>query len=271
MPPLKALGKRLVVVRPSGPPDPTLRNWRYSFNGEYFKLLERDPKTRDLLRCDRSRNASYAGVIPSWEVVLAGLREQATKRRSAATVAAPVVPAVSPLTISAVAVAAATAIGGTGSSGGDTSVRTTSSGSDVDAGEPGGPSGQVGRGALERYPDAMGESTQPPALAGTGEAAAGAKPDKGVLAGTALVRGSPPTVGAVAGSSRDLAVVEGKQQIPERKWSLRIREAEVELRALQEVKIPRFVLCYNHSWLGLCVRGCHFFFFNAFECCLCAA
>ena len=76
LPPLKAAGKRLVVLMPSGPPDPTVRPWPYRFRGDYFQLLQRDPLMGGALMCDPSKNASYVGVMPPMEVVLAGLREE---------------------------------------------------------------------------------------------------------------------------------------------------------------------------------------------------
>ena len=76
LPPLKAAGKRLVIVTPSGPPDPTVRPWPYFFRGDYFALLPQDPRTGGLQMCDPSKNASYVGVIPPMEAVLAGLREE---------------------------------------------------------------------------------------------------------------------------------------------------------------------------------------------------
>ncbi|CAM9228220.1 unnamed protein product [Sphacelaria rigidula] len=87
--PLKAMHKRLIVVPPSpgDPPDPTKRKWNFGFDGPYFKLLDRDRKTGEALRCDRSKNWSYIGVTPPLEVLISGLREMANQKRSAVTAA----------------------------------------------------------------------------------------------------------------------------------------------------------------------------------------
>lgn len=221
--PMKSLGKRLVVTLPSGPPDPTLRSWRYGFSSEYFRLMDKDPKTGEPLPwCDPSKNSSYTGVLPSSEVVLDGLREQVKQRRAADAAEAARVTATG---------AAAQDKPASESSG---LPKSNDKNSDSDA-------GSAGAQATRTVPEARGKT--PPPVDGNGALVAVSQGDGGAkekLSGREVSR----AVGAVAGSSssvRESAVGQARvQQDDESKRRSRIREAEEELRSLQEVKIPRW-------------------------------
>lgn len=227
--PLKSLGKRLVVTLPSGPPDPTLRSWRYGFSSEYFRLMDKDPKTGETLPwCDPSKNSSYTGVLPSSEVVLGGLREQVKQRRAA----------------DAAEAARATATGAAApdkpASESSGLPKSSCKNSDSDT-------GSAAARATRAASEARGKTPPPPvdgndALLVVSQGEGGAKEK---LSGREVSR----AVGSLAGSSSSVigsvvgqAGVEqaGVEQDDESKRRLRIREAEEELRSLQEVKIPRW-------------------------------
>ncbi|CAM9364319.1 unnamed protein product [Scytosiphon promiscuus] len=213
-------------MRPRGPPDPTRRPWPYDFSGEYFKLLDRGPSAG---ACDPSKNASYVGVVLSTEAVVAGFaaeresrrqQQQQQQQRSSSSPPQPVATAEPPGSAAAAAVASlvsfTTAVGGAGASSGggsgggvgDSSVRTSSANSR--------------RGAAAEK-------------GGTVLAAGRAAPRSLALAGVA-----PP-------DGRDGASVRGTKRgvlssSAGGAWDARIQEAEDELRALRQTKIPRSVV-----------------------------
>lgn len=217
--PMKSLGKRLMVTLPSGPPDPTLRNWRYGFCSEYFRLMDKDPKTGEPLPgCDPSKNSSYTGVLPSSEVVLDGLREQVKQRRAADA-------------------AEAARVSATGAAVPDKSVSEKSGlpksnkNSDSDT-------GSAGVQATRAVPEARGKT--PPPVDGNGALVVmsqGEGGEKEKLSGQEMSRAVAGLSSSVRGSSVGQARV---QQDDKSKRKSRIREAEEELRSLQEVKIPRW-------------------------------
>lgn len=214
-PPLKAASKRLVVMRPTGPPDPTMRAWPYSFSGEYFKLLERGP---NMGACDPSKNASYLGVVLPTKAVVAGFgaervsqrqpqQEQQQQQQQSSSSTTSEARGAAAAAMVASLVAFSTAVGGGSSSSG---------------GGSGGSAG-AGDGVV-----ATREKTQ----AFTGKElsdVAGARVSSwgGAAAAADARRTTLPAPPPAAGGN----------------WSARIREAENELRVLQEIKIPRFVAC----------------------------
>lgn len=272
---LKAHDKQLVVLPPSGPPDPYLRKWPYRFSGDFFKLLERDAKTGERLPCDPSKNSSYVGVIPPSEVVFARLRAQKKQQQAfevgvilgAPTAASAVIPTVS-------------AIVSNGDVG-DASTRSknssdSSSGVDADGETSVRPPrlAQASSMQIAAFPPlehvtaaASNTEIMPPP---TATVAAGGAPGGGRMLGN--VDGSTPgaivarhcAVDETESSSRELATVDRASTAVKRKrssgpsrWDAQIREAKDELTTLQDIKIPRFVCLCGAKLPACCVMSIH--------------
>lgn len=263
VPALKAHNRRLVVTVPSAP-DPTRRTWAYGFSGPFFKFLEQDPKTGELLFVDRAKNASYVGVIPASEVVIAGLREVGLQNLSlaeaGATVAGAHVASALPTAFSAATAAVTAALDGSTSSSSSTagsegldasgvvvlskvcdpvtvSTSTTSSGKDcvAAAGADDTAAAALARGGLDAE---KGELLLPPAV--TGGVAGGVNAARQIEAvGKRQIEavGKNPTKRC----RENVLGGEGKRPLPRGELGARISKSEEELRDLQEKKIPRSV------------------------------
>lgn len=274
--PLKALNKRLVVMPPSlsDPPDPTKRKWNFGFDGPYFKLLDRDLKTGEVLRCDQSKNSSYVGVIPPTKIVIAGLREIVYQKKIAAATAAAVAagaapgsasPAGSPSESSAAAASASfrisSGVSGATRTSGDGSNTNSEAGSNTNS-EAGSNSGS----SEEVISKARNPTTVSSVAIKTGSHGAVAiAPAIAVRSGAGWEGRSSSSVALASGGSSvggvssadqimtgvgveknsgSLAPVSGrgmKRPLPRGNLAVRIAEVQEELQALQETKIPRFV------------------------------